>query len=124
MWCYRRTEPLLFTVGFYDPQGKWHTDSDHNSKAEAASRVSFLNGNQGADVAWPGNFRVYGGGGGGQYLATTMHAEDAAVLVAAVAGYVMHAGMVVFRQGEDGDAARSYDVAANTMHQRIAGRKV
>lgn len=122
MWVYQRTEPLLFTVGFYDPEGKWHTDSDHDTQSETAERVAFLNGNQGADVAWPGNFRVYGGGG--QYLATTMHAEDAAVLVAAVAGYVMHGAMVVFRQGEDGDAARSYDVAANIMHQRIAGRKV
>ena len=44
MWVYKQTEPGLWTVGFYDPEGKWHTDSDWNSKAEAAVRVHYLNG--------------------------------------------------------------------------------
>jgi hypothetical protein len=43
-WVYIQTEPLLFTVGFYSPDGKWHTDSDHNSRREAAERVHYLNG--------------------------------------------------------------------------------
>jgi hypothetical protein len=34
----------LYTVGFYDPAGKWHPDSDHNSKESAAARVHYLNG--------------------------------------------------------------------------------
>jgi len=34
----------LWTVGFYDPSGKWHPESDHNKKDDAANRVHFLNG--------------------------------------------------------------------------------
>lgn len=43
-WVYIRTEPGLFTVGFYDPTGKWHPDSDYNDREEAAARVNYLNG--------------------------------------------------------------------------------
>lgn len=43
-WVYRQTEPELYTVGFYDPAGTWHTDSDHATKQEAAERVAWLNG--------------------------------------------------------------------------------
>lgn len=34
----------LWTVGFYDPAGKWQPESDHNSSEEAAKRVHYLNG--------------------------------------------------------------------------------
>ena len=34
----------LWTVGFYDPQGKWQPESDHRSQEEAAKRVAYLNG--------------------------------------------------------------------------------
>lgn len=34
----------LFTVGFYDPKGKWHPESDHKTADEAAARVAYLNG--------------------------------------------------------------------------------
>lgn len=44
MWIYIKSEPTLWTVGFYDPQGKWHADSDHPSASEAAQRVHYLNG--------------------------------------------------------------------------------
>ncbi|WP_444902205.1 hypothetical protein ACJJIG_04545 [Microbulbifer sp. SSSA007] len=44
MYVYQQTEPGLWTVGFYDPSGTWHTDSDHNSPELAANRVAFLNG--------------------------------------------------------------------------------
>jgi hypothetical protein len=44
MWVYVRSEPNLYTVGFYDPDGKWHTDYDYGSKDEAAERVHYLNG--------------------------------------------------------------------------------
>ena len=47
MWVYMRTEfdPYeLYTVGFYSPNGKWHTDSDWDTKEEAANRVHWLNG--------------------------------------------------------------------------------
>ncbi len=48
MWIYKQTEPGLFTVGFYAPDGSWNTDSDHGSREEAANRAAFLNGNQAA----------------------------------------------------------------------------
>ena len=44
MWVYIRTDSQLFTVGHHDPNGKWHTDSDHTTKEEAADRVHYLNG--------------------------------------------------------------------------------
>lgn len=44
MYVYIQSEPHLWTVGFYDPAGKWHPDSDHNSRDEAARRVHYLNG--------------------------------------------------------------------------------
>lgn len=48
MWVYVQSEPNLWTVGFYDPSGKWHADSDHATQEDAARRVAFLNG--GAEV--------------------------------------------------------------------------
>jgi len=44
MWIYRQTEPNLYTVGFYDPDGKWHADTDWRTSEEAASRCRYLNG--------------------------------------------------------------------------------
>lgn len=44
MWVYIQTEPNLYTVGFYSPDGKWHTDSDWAMKQDAAKRVAYLNG--------------------------------------------------------------------------------
>lgn len=35
---------VLYTVGFYEPNGKWHPDSDHSDREEAAKRVAWLNG--------------------------------------------------------------------------------
>jgi len=43
-YVYLRSEPGLFTVGFFDPSGKWHPESDFNIKDEAAARVAWLNG--------------------------------------------------------------------------------
>lgn len=44
MYVYIRSEPGLWTVGFYCPKGKWHPESDHNSRVDAAKRVALLNG--------------------------------------------------------------------------------
>jgi hypothetical protein len=44
MYCYIKSEPRLYTVGFYDPKGTWYPESDHDSPDEAAKRVAFLNG--------------------------------------------------------------------------------
>jgi hypothetical protein len=44
MWVYKQTEPGLWTVGCYDPNGRWHPDSDHANQEDAAQRVAYLNG--------------------------------------------------------------------------------
>lgn len=43
-YVYVRSEPQLWTVGFYRPDGKWEPESDHESKTGAANRVAWLNG--------------------------------------------------------------------------------
>lgn len=43
-WVYVRSEPQLWTVGFYSPDDEWISDSDHGSRGEAADRVRWLNG--------------------------------------------------------------------------------
>jgi len=49
-YVYKMTEPGLYTVGFYDPNGKWIPESDHSQKDGktgrelAADRVHYLNG--------------------------------------------------------------------------------
>lgn len=49
MYVYVQSEPRLWTVGFYDPQGKWHPESDHASSDKAAERVHWLNGGKAQD---------------------------------------------------------------------------
>lgn len=44
MYVYIRSEPGLFTAGFYAPDGKWHAESDWPATEEAAARVRYLNG--------------------------------------------------------------------------------
>lgn len=36
--------PILYTVGFYRPEGEWEPESDHTDAEDAAKRVAFLNG--------------------------------------------------------------------------------
>lgn len=43
-WVYLQSEPRLWTVGFYDPKGEWHPDSDYEFREQAAARVRWLNG--------------------------------------------------------------------------------
>jgi len=43
-YVYIRSEPQLWTVGFYDPDGKFVPESDHDSTEAAAQRVNYLNG--------------------------------------------------------------------------------
>lgn len=49
-WVYLNSEPGLWTVGFYTPEGVWHPDSDYNSREEAAARVRWLNGGSVAEA--------------------------------------------------------------------------
>jgi hypothetical protein len=44
MYVYIQSEPVLWTVGFYAPNGEWNAESDHSSTEAAAQRVHWLNG--------------------------------------------------------------------------------
>ncbi len=44
MYVYIWTELEVCTVGFYKPDGKWCSESDHATKEKAAARVHYLNG--------------------------------------------------------------------------------
>jgi len=44
-YVYQSFEKGLWTVGFYDPQGNWHPESDHETPDRAAARVAYLHGN-------------------------------------------------------------------------------
>lgn len=35
---------VLWTVGFYNPNGEWTPESDHETPEKAAERVHYLNG--------------------------------------------------------------------------------
>jgi len=43
-YVYLKTEPQLWTVGFYTPEGKWIAETDCKTESEAAERVHWLNG--------------------------------------------------------------------------------
>lgn len=43
-YVFIQSEPTLWTVGHYDPSGRWHAVSDHDSPGEAGERVRVLNG--------------------------------------------------------------------------------
>ncbi len=43
-WVYQQSEPRLWTVGFYEPSGRWHPESDHATPERAAGRCHWLNG--------------------------------------------------------------------------------
>lgn len=44
MYVYIQTEPALWTVGFYAPNGEWYPESDHDNPNSAAERVAWLRG--------------------------------------------------------------------------------
>jgi len=44
MYVYLRSEPQLWTVGFYTPSGEWVSESDYECRDDAAERVHWLNG--------------------------------------------------------------------------------
>ena len=46
MYIYKQSEPGLWTVGFYSPDGQFHPESDHESEEGAAGRVHYLNGGE------------------------------------------------------------------------------
>ena len=44
MYVYKKSDELLWTVGYYDPDGKWQSESDHEDQEDAAKRVHYLSG--------------------------------------------------------------------------------
>lgn len=44
MYVYIKSEPGLYTVGFYRPDGGWVPEGDYPEQRLAAERVSYLNG--------------------------------------------------------------------------------
>ncbi|MEX2964238.1 hypothetical protein [Microbulbifer sp. TYP-18] len=44
MYVHMQSEPGLWTVGFYTPDGQWKPESDHSNQEDAANRAAFLNG--------------------------------------------------------------------------------
>lgn len=46
MYVYIESEPGLYTVGHYDPKGKWHPASDHDKREDAENKVAYLNGSK------------------------------------------------------------------------------
>jgi len=44
MYIYLRSEPGVYTVGYYNPKGEWCPESDWNTTTDAAKRVAYLNG--------------------------------------------------------------------------------
>jgi len=49
-YVYVKSEPRLWTVGFYRPDGKWEPESDHESAQAAAQLVHWLNGGSRAEA--------------------------------------------------------------------------
>jgi hypothetical protein len=46
MYVYVKSEDNLWTVGFYDPNGKWHAESDWDNAEDASRRAAWLNGSK------------------------------------------------------------------------------
>ncbi len=46
-WVYVKSEAQVWTTGFYDPDGEWQGDEDHDNAEAAARRVNYLNGGSG-----------------------------------------------------------------------------
>lgn len=44
MYVYEEFDKGCYTVGHYRPNGDWVSESDHSTKAGAAARVAYLNG--------------------------------------------------------------------------------
>lgn len=53
MYVYKQTEPSLWTVGFYEPDGTWIAESDHDNPYDAAERVHYLSGKQAGHRSFP-----------------------------------------------------------------------
>ncbi len=43
-YVYINPKSFLWVVGFYQPDGKFYSESDHHHREDAAKRVNYLNG--------------------------------------------------------------------------------
>ena len=50
MYIYEKTGQKVFVVGYYDPKGKFVTETVHMERHNAAERVHYLNGGIEPDV--------------------------------------------------------------------------
>ncbi len=73
MYVYKQSERSLWTVGFFDPKGKWHAECDCDSSAEAAERVAWLNGSNKLPVTAQDAEQAYQA-----YVSKPVNAEDKA----------------------------------------------
>jgi hypothetical protein len=48
-WIYIKTEPALWSVGHYNPNGEFIAESDWTTPDKAAARINYLNGGTGTD---------------------------------------------------------------------------
>ncbi len=53
MFVYIQSEPRLWTVGHYSPDGTWRPESDHATPESAAKRTAWLNGGRSDNSADP-----------------------------------------------------------------------
>lgn len=51
MYVYWQSEPGLWTVGYFEPNGTKVPESDHDSTEKAAERVHYLNGGDEPDIS-------------------------------------------------------------------------
>lgn len=52
MYVYIQSEQMIWTVGFFDPNGKWMSESDHSNSEDASKRVHYLNGGGINDIGY------------------------------------------------------------------------
>ena len=43
-YVHRKSDTRLWTVGYYEPSGKWYAMTDHDNEAKASEHVHYLNG--------------------------------------------------------------------------------
>lgn len=51
-YVYIQSEPRLWTVAHYAPDGTWYPESDNGTVDEAAARAAYLNGESSELLQW------------------------------------------------------------------------
>ena len=53
MYIFQKTEPGIWSVGDFNTDGKWETESEFPTAAEASQRAHFLNGGHNTENTEP-----------------------------------------------------------------------